>query len=294
MPKDRYDPTERIGVSHIQNIFSKYYGWIFREQIIGDMGIDAQVEFVEGGDPKGKLLGIQIKTGASHFYERDDSFTFYIDEAHYTYWINHSLPVLLIGHIPESDLTFWQFVSEENIDKTSKRWKLTIPKSHQLESDYSKEKISQIALSNRESEKLMRLKFDKELMLFLEKGGKISVYTMEWLHKSLGRGPFKVILNPGEDEEIIRSWSTFYHGTLLEVLQQYFPWAELSIDKEFYDDNFDQPSVYRMYNPNYVHTLQIYPYEVLSGEVGNYRVQLKLNQVGRSFLSMENYLNEAD
>lgn len=291
MPNDRYNPTERIGVSQIQSVFSKYYGWIFREQIIGDVGIDAQVEYVQDGNPTGKLLGIQIKTGASHFHESEDSFTYYIDETHYLYWMNHSLPVILIGHLPESNYTFWQFVSEENIDRTSTRWKLTIPKSQQLESNYSKERITQIALNNQESEKLMRLKFDKELMVFLQNGGKISVYTMEWLHKSLGRGPFEIILNPGETEEIVRKWHTFYHGKLLEVLNHYFPWADLSIDQEFYDDKFDEDSVYNMFNPNYIHTLQIYPYEVLSGEVGNYRIQLKLNDIGKSFLRMEDYLS---
>jgi hypothetical protein len=67
MPKLRYSPTERIGVSAIEHVVVSELSWIFREQPIVDMGIDAHIELVdETYRPTGQLIGAQIKTGASH------------------------------------------------------------------------------------------------------------------------------------------------------------------------------------------------------------------------------------
>ena len=87
--------TERIAVHNCASIFSDF-GWIFREQAIGDFGIDAIVETTINGKPSGKLLALQIKGGNSNFYETNSSLTFYFSETHYLYWSNYSLPVFII------------------------------------------------------------------------------------------------------------------------------------------------------------------------------------------------------
>lgn len=46
---ERYSATERIGVNAVERIVVSELGWIFREQPIMDMGIDAQIELVENG-----------------------------------------------------------------------------------------------------------------------------------------------------------------------------------------------------------------------------------------------------
>ena len=44
-------------------------GYIFREQPISDYGIDAQIELIDEETVTGKLVALQIKSGASWFVE---------------------------------------------------------------------------------------------------------------------------------------------------------------------------------------------------------------------------------
>lgn len=68
---------DRVGVNAVERIVVGDLGWIFREQPILDFGIDAQVELVEDGDPTGKLIGLQIKTGLGNFRETSEGLVYY-------------------------------------------------------------------------------------------------------------------------------------------------------------------------------------------------------------------------
>jgi hypothetical protein len=57
--------TDREGVNAVERVFVKELGWIFREQTIGDWGIDAHVEVANEKEPSGRLLALQIKSGKS-------------------------------------------------------------------------------------------------------------------------------------------------------------------------------------------------------------------------------------
>jgi hypothetical protein len=70
MAKSRYDNTEQLGIIEAYKIFVGDFKWIFREQPIVDMGINAHIEIVDDGNPSGKLIALQIKTGESYFYEK--------------------------------------------------------------------------------------------------------------------------------------------------------------------------------------------------------------------------------
>ena len=63
----RYARTERLGVIETDRIITKEIGWIFRERPIVDVGLDAIIEQSEDGNPKGKFLAVQIKTGKGNF-----------------------------------------------------------------------------------------------------------------------------------------------------------------------------------------------------------------------------------
>lgn len=132
MIKPRYDNTERLGVIKTEEIFVRDFNWIFREQPIVDMGIDAHIEIVDEGKPLGILIALQIKTGQSYFYEKENFFTYYINDIHFDYWLNHSLPVILIGFLPEKNIVLWQFINRDFIEKTTKGWKVEISKDKEL------------------------------------------------------------------------------------------------------------------------------------------------------------------
>lgn len=142
--------TERIAVHNCASIFSDF-GWVFREQAIGDFGIDAIVETTFNNKPSGKLIALQIKGGNSNFHETDSSLTFYFSENHYLYWSNHSLPVFIILHDSNNEI-FWQVFSTDKAQKTKTRWKISIPKTNLLkESKKTIDTISSKKLANKKN-----------------------------------------------------------------------------------------------------------------------------------------------
>lgn len=128
----RYNPKERIGVNITEQIFIEDFDWIFRELTTVDVGIDAFVEQAEEGDPKGKFIALQIKSGEGNFHISSDKLTYYLSKVHYEYWTNFDLPVILIAHLTEEKKTYWQEISRRKIIKTDKKWKLEIPMKNLL------------------------------------------------------------------------------------------------------------------------------------------------------------------
>lgn len=129
----RFNPIERVGVSKVENIISSL-GWIFREQPIADVGIDAIIEQVIDGEPTGKLIALQIKSGLSYFEEeKDDKYYFRIDSSHYNYWSNLSIPVIIFLYNPDLDRTFWALFDEKNIKSTPNAYRIDIRKDSVLD-----------------------------------------------------------------------------------------------------------------------------------------------------------------
>lgn len=68
---------ERMGVYHCGGI-AEYNNWMFREQPINDVGIDAHMEFTEANGEVRQLLGLQIKTGQSWFKEKKKIILYFV------------------------------------------------------------------------------------------------------------------------------------------------------------------------------------------------------------------------
>jgi hypothetical protein len=101
-------------------------GWIFREQTIADCGIDAQVEVATEQKPTGRLLALQIsllalqiKSGKSFFRKKKGNLVFHGKRKHLHYSINHSLPVVIVLHNPETNETIWRRVRYEDVQYQS-------------------------------------------------------------------------------------------------------------------------------------------------------------------------------
>lgn len=128
----RYNSIERIGVNETERIFIREFDWIFREQPIVDIGIDALVEQSENGNPTGKFIALQIKSGKGNFSFSTNKLTYYISNIHYNYWMNFDIPILLIAHVPEMNKTYWIEISDKKIKPTKKQWKIEIPSKNEL------------------------------------------------------------------------------------------------------------------------------------------------------------------
>lgn len=121
--------TERIGVLHVATIFTEM-GYIFRETSISDTGIDGYIEEVnENNEATGRLIAVQIKSGASYLHDQGDLFVYYADESHIRYWRLYPIPVLLCIHNPETGCTYFQSIKCHSQEFTNK---ILIPKKQIL------------------------------------------------------------------------------------------------------------------------------------------------------------------
>ena len=125
---------ERIGVNAVAQRIAQL-GLIWRETPTADVGIDGQIEYVDlEGNATGEMVAVQIKSGISFFKEnKDNDFVFYPEEKHRFYWEQFPLPVLLIIHNPETNLSYWVDVRQilKSPDTTDKA--IIIPKENILE-----------------------------------------------------------------------------------------------------------------------------------------------------------------
>jgi len=127
MKSKNTDRTERVGVGIATTAFEAL-GFAFREQSVSDYGIDAHAELIESERPSGRLLGIQLKSGASYLTETcDEGYIFRTDKEHVEYWTNHALPVLICLCDTDSQTIFWQVVNADTATSTGKGYKFTVP-----------------------------------------------------------------------------------------------------------------------------------------------------------------------
>lgn len=120
---------DRRGVGIATETFEAL-GMAFREQNVRDFGIDAHVELVENGRPTGRILGVQLKTGASYFEEASsDGFWFRFTKRHKEYWTDHSLPVLVLLCDPSDRSIYWQRIAHDTVESTGDGWKIMVPRA---------------------------------------------------------------------------------------------------------------------------------------------------------------------
>ena len=138
--------TERIGVNHVGEIAERNQ-WMFREQPIDDVGIDAHMELTEPtGEPK-QLLALQIKSGTSWFKEKKDDYIIFrdINERQYNYWTMNSLPCIVVLYNPDDNTCIWQKLTAETIERTiggnGKGFFVKIPLTQVFLNDLSNKKL---------------------------------------------------------------------------------------------------------------------------------------------------------
>lgn len=126
--------TEREGVSVVQNIVYRELKWVFREQTVDDYGIDAQIEVTNHEYPTGKMIAVQIKSGASYFIRTtEDGIIFRFDEKHKKYWLGHILPVIVLLYHPVSQECIWEVIDKSTVEQVSNtRYKMVIPKKNKF------------------------------------------------------------------------------------------------------------------------------------------------------------------
>ncbi|MFD6294061.1 DUF4365 domain-containing protein [Streptomyces sp. NPDC060235] len=134
----RVKPTqqvERAGVSWIEHLVVSELGWLFRQQETADFGIDAQLEIVDAHtcEATGRLIGAQIKSGLSYFEKpTKEGWWFACNSRHASYWIGHSLPVIVMLYHPTEKRVYWQHVNSRTVQSTGKNKKIQVPRAQNL------------------------------------------------------------------------------------------------------------------------------------------------------------------
>jgi len=109
-------------------------GHAFREHFVHDLGIDAHIElFDHYGNPTGRFVAVQIKSGSSYFRGcRENLAAYHFAERHRTYWQQHQMPVILVLHDPDTGRLIWQHVCSRNVVRSAKRWRIDVPLANDL------------------------------------------------------------------------------------------------------------------------------------------------------------------
>lgn len=304
--------TERIGVNHCGEIAERN-NWMFREQPVNDIGIDAHIEFVDAtGKPK-QLLALQIKTGESWFKEQKDDCVIFrdIDERQYVYWTTNSLPCIVVLYNPDEDICIWQKLTSETIERTKggegKGFFVKIPLSQVFLNSTSNKQL--LALTNL-PEHIVNYNFllsQKEFMQIIQEGGVVKLHSTEWVNKSSGRGETELIVDDGNDTKTYSYPYWFPFTPYTEVFPRLFPWADFSADEEFYED-YDE-AMWREYNCYYDSednkwlvvgdSFEEYRRKLPqmrsidhAGEVAEYMLVLSLNDLGESFLRVNEFVSQ--
>ena len=326
--------VDRIGVNATAKIISQM-GLIFRDQPTDDYGIDAQIETIDNNYASGKLIAVQIKSGESFFEEvKDGKIIFRGKKKHYEYWLNHSLPVIIVLYRPSDDKCYWREVNSDTAILTDTSWKIEIPISNTL--DDAKIQLTRIADNLTEYErKFNSLLLAKPWMKEIISGNKVVLNVQEWVNKSSGRGEFnlKIIDKNGKERQVFdRSFFGFGYTPYEQVLKGLFPWARIIIDADFYEEyedeiwdewdhveileeyfenticdcpksadfarNYDSlnnmcPNTYSSMEEDMQNVENIRPYTE-DGEVALYQLILELNDVGKAFLLLDEFIEGAD
>lgn len=266
------------------------------------------MEIVEEQRPTGKLIALQIKSGASFFKEESaESYVFRTDDKHAAYWVGHSMPVVLVLYNPETKTAHWRQVTREHVDSTGKAWKIEVPKDDMLaDSTQTLRALESLTQPEPYIRRLNRLRIDRRWMDLIDEGVEVRVAFDDWVNKSLPR--YQLTIYTADEKE---SWPTLYTpGIGVEgMLAHFFPWADFEVDLDEHECEAEaqwSAECYSWYDRETGMTFHTQPFHEWykqpnglvpvsdNGETESYVLVLSLNDFGRSFVLVDDYLSDPD
>lgn len=304
--------TERIGVSYCSLIASKTE-WMFREQPIDDIGIDAHMERTDKDGKVQQLLALQIKSGESYFKENKGEYVVFrdIDDRQYNYWTTNTLPCIVVLYNPKDDMCIWQKLTAETIQKTrggdGKGYYVNVPIDQVYLDDKSNELLLTLTNLPEHMTNYNFLLSQKKFMQIIKDGGIVKLHSEEWVNKCSGKGKTELIVDDGNTITTYSYPYWFPYTLYTDVFPRLFPWADFSVDEDYYEENDE--ALWRELNCHYDKEDDEWievgePFEVFresldpiryidhAGEVAEYMLVLSLNELGESFLKIDKYVSQ--
>lgn len=108
--------------------------YIFRPKPISDIGIDGEIEIREQDKSHGRVIAVQIKAGPSYLRERTKGgFVYRGSMTHLRYWLNYSVPVIVILCDLSGSTCYWQLVDLERIRFHESSWSMEVPYAQKVD-----------------------------------------------------------------------------------------------------------------------------------------------------------------
>lgn len=302
--------TERIGVNHCGEIAERNK-WMFREQPIDDVGIDAHMEFTAPTGESKQLIALQIKSGSSWFSEKKEGCVVFrsINERQYNYWTMNSLPCILVLYNPDDNMCIWQKLTKETIERTSKGkgFLVKVPLTQFFLDDASNKQLLSFSNLPQHITNYNFLLSQKKFMQIIQEGGEIKLHATEWIHKSSGKGETELIVDDGKSIQKYSYPYWFPYTPYTDVFPRLFPWANFLADEDFFeeDDKYHWQEYHCYYDKEDGEWLvvgdtfdefrrKLNPMRSIlhSGEVAEYMMKLSLNDLGKAFLSVDEFVSQ--
>lgn len=254
----RYNIEERVGIYNVADLFTRELKWIFREQPINDYGIDALVEIThyqldkKGYIASGQLFGVQIKSGKTFFKETQDShFVFRGRKRHLDYWLNYSLPVLIIIYDSHTKSAYWQKIEENTAILTDKSFKVLIPKGNILQDKSRSKLIQACCYKNSQERKFWKFLKSKDeitllnqrtLFLYLEISDMpySDEYYISFLvtdENAKDKWEVKYRIFDGNENRFFHSFLHSPENSLILAINDILPWADIVYGNESINDD---------------------------------------------------------
>ncbi|PSJ49977.1 hypothetical protein C7I85_30165 [Mesorhizobium soli] len=107
------------------------------------MGVDGFVEIIDAKNrqARGRIFALQIKCGTSFFQEeKEDGYVFRGEMKHLRYWLDYSLPVVLVLCHPVTRECFWVQIASGAVQLHEKNWSVLVPNFNKFD-ESCKERI---------------------------------------------------------------------------------------------------------------------------------------------------------
>lgn len=324
-----FNVEERIGVQAVGKIFTEKLGWIFREMSSVDVGVDAIVEVAVGNIPTGKLLAVQIKSGSSYFREKSRSgFLYRGSEGKLSYWLNYSIPVIIVLYDRRNDCAYWQALGLRYVIKTKSAWKIVVPEENDVGMSSYYKLYSIARYHDRYLRSLEFLREAKTAMVESFEGKYWSVLIEIKIEENLGQGVDRVSIglsfcrdrlesplwmqmeedNVDYEESFEWSLKTTSDQNLFEVVRDRIGWADFYVDGHLTCRDVDKEGLVRcLYEfersekeegdiqqyDEFVKSFERLTYMQCLAQLcdgGYVDAELHINEIGKAFVLVDNYL----
>ena len=280
------EKNNRAGIYSVSRISDGLNEFIFREQVTGTTGIDGHIEVVRPSYKSSRILGVKV-----FIAEADNPKDVYVcngNRDHLIYWFQHSIPVLIMVYDSSAGKVFWEHLREDNIIVTELGWSINVPRSQ----EFNEEAIRSIYEIPSYSPNLSRMAVDRPWMDIIESGVyKLFVIAEENINRPTRKGILKIYVTDLDGKvEHIYAWPFFVNPDMPYVyrLNELFPWANISVDKDYYD-------VQERGEENERDSLcNIRPWMVEADEIAHFRLEMVLSELGRSYLYSDRFICNAD